>query len=221
MSVSEAEVPAQPSLAVLVVRALGVAALVVGVSAALFWTIGRGGDDGLVVADGPDDEVSAEDDTTEEEPSGEEAAPEPDPPAEPDPEPEPEPDGAEDPDEGSEEPDPDPEEPAEPEDPDEPEEPSADRIDPSTVSVQVLDGYQADGGAAAAAVADELTAAGYRIIARNPAIAYDVTTVLWTAGSQAAAEQVARDIGAAEVRQQPGNLAESVMVHVVIGADRG
>jgi outer membrane biosynthesis protein TonB len=215
VSVSEAEVQAQPSLAVLVVRALGVAALVVGVSAALFWTIGRGGDDGLVVADGPDDEVSAEDDTTEEEPSGEEAEPEPEPPAEPDPEPEP--DGAEDPDEGSEE----PEEPEEPAEPEEPEEPSADRIDPSTVSVQVLDGYQADGGAAAAAVADELAAAGYRIIARNPAIAYDVTTVLWTAGSQAAGEQVARDIGAAEVRQQPGNLAESVMVHVVIGADRG
>jgi outer membrane biosynthesis protein TonB len=218
VTVTEAEVQAQPSLAMLVVRALGVAALVVGVSAALFWTIGRGGDDGLVVADGPDDEVAAEDDEPSDEPSGEDPAPDPEPPADPEPEPE-EPD---EPDDGDPEPEPEPEEPAEPEEPEEPEEPAEpDRIDPATVSVQVLDGFQADGGAAATAVADELAAAGYRIVARNPAIAYDVTTVLWSAGSQAAGEQVARDLGAAEVRQQPGNLADSVMVHVVIGADRG
>ncbi|MGM0617587.1 MAG: LytR C-terminal domain-containing protein, partial [Actinomycetota bacterium] len=100
-------------------------------------------------------------------------------------------------------------------------EPEPDRIDPSTVTVQVLDGYQADGGAAAATVAAELADVGYRIIAQNPALRYEVTTVLWTSGSQAAGQQVAEDIGAGEVRQQPGNLSESVMVHVVVGADRG
>lgn len=217
MAVGEAEVEAQPGLGLLVLRALGVAALVIGVSAALFWTIGQGGDDGLVVADGPQDEAPDED-------AGSEDLGEAEPPDEPEPQEPDEPAGSEEPE--PEEPDADPdgsEEPDEPEEPEgEPEEPAApDRIDPSTVSVQVLDGYQADGGAAAAAVADELAAAGYRIVARNPAIRYDVTTVLWTAGSEAAARQVAGDIGAPEVRQQPGNLAESVMVHVVIGADRG
>lgn len=233
MTIGEAEAEVQPRLGVLVLRALGVAALVVGVSATLFWTIGRGADDGLVVADGPDQEAPV-DDTEAGEPETDPAPPvEPDP-AEPDPVEPDEPDASEDPseepdepqepdepDEPDPEPDPAPEEPA-PEEPDEPEEPSGpDRIDPGTVSVQVLDGFQADGGAAATAVADELAATGYRIIARNPAIRYDTTTVLWTAGSQAAGEQVARDLGVAAVREQPGNLADSVMVHVVVGSDRG
>ena len=209
MSVSEAEVATQPSLGVLVLRALGVAALVVGVSAALFWTLGSGADDGLVVADGPqDDDPTGAEDPVGGGAAGEPAPEEPAEPAEPA-----DPTEPEDPDEGAGEPEP---EDPEPEDPEQP-----DRIDPGTISVQVLDGYQADGGAAADAVADELAADGYQIIARNPAIAYAVTTVLWTAGSQAAAEQVARDIGATEVGEQPGNLADSVMVHVVVGADRG
>lgn len=210
MTVVEEEVQAQPSLGMLVVRALGVAALVIGVSAALFWSLGRGADDGLVVANGPDEDAAIEEPEAPEPDPGDDAAPDPDPepePAEPEPT---EPDDGDDPDDGA---DPDPEEPTEPEQPD--------RIAPDTISVQVLDGYQADGGAAAAAVADELVAAGYRVVARNPAIRYELTTVLWTAGSQAAAEQIGREIGAAEVRQQPGNLAESVMVHVVVGADRG
>ena len=99
--------------------------------------------------------------------------------------------------------------------------PSPDRLDPATITVQVLDGYQQDGGAAADAVADEVEAAGYDLIARNPALRYDVTTVLWTSGNEAAARQVAADIGAAEVRAQPGTLSEDVSVHVVVGADRG
>jgi hypothetical protein len=87
--------------------------------------------------------------------------------------------------------------------------------------VQVLDGYQADGGAAADAVAAELADAGYRIVAQNPALLYQVTSVLWTAGNEAAGQQIAAEIGAGEVREQPGNLSTSVMVHVVVGADRG
>lgn len=234
MAISEAEVEVQPSLADLVLRALGVAALVVAVSATLFWTIGRGADDGLVVADGPDQEAPVDDDTAS---AGDtDADPDPTPPTEPDavdPDPAPaepedppaDPDESEEPEEPADpepEPEPDPEPDPAPEEPDEPEEPTGpDRIDPGSVSVQVLDGFQTDGGAAATAVADDLASAGYRIIARNPAIRYDVTTVLWTAGSQAAGEQIARDLGVAEVRQQPGNLADSVMVHIVVGADRG
>lgn len=97
---------------------------------------------------------------------------------------------------------------------------SAPRIDPATITVQVLDGYQQDGGAAADAVAELLEAEGYDIIARNPALRYEETTVLWTAGSEAAGQQVAAAIDAAEAREQPGNLSSEVDVHVVVGADR-
>jgi hypothetical protein len=92
---------------------------------------------------------------------------------------------------------------------------------PSTISIQVLDGYQRDGGTAASAVTEQLRDAGYQIVAENPAIAYEVTTVLWTAGFEEQARQVAREIGASEVREQPGNLSTQVAVHVVVGADRG
>lgn len=94
-------------------------------------------------------------------------------------------------------------------------------IDPGEISVQVLDGYQQDGGAAADAVAEQLTAAGYDVVAQNPALRYEVTTVLWTSGNQDAARQVAAEIDAAEVEAQPGTLSEEVAVHVVVGADRG
>jgi hypothetical protein len=100
-------------------------------------------------------------------------------------------------------------------------EPGPPAIDPATISVQVLDGYQEDGGAAANAVAEQLTDEGYDIVARNPALRYDVTTVLWTAGFEDEGRQVAAAIGAAEAREQPGNLSGSVAVHVVVGADRG
>lgn len=106
--------------------------------------------------------------------------------------------------------------------PDEPETgPSFERADPATISVQVLDGFGQDGGTAADEVAETLVEAGYDLIARNPALAYEVTTVLWTAGNEDAGRQVAAEIGAAEVREQPGNLSSSVAVHVVVGADRG
>ena len=111
--------------------------------------------------------------------------------------------------------------PAEPAEEEPAEEPSPPAIEPSEISVQVLDGYREDGGAAADAVYEQLESAGYRIIARNPAIAYEVTTVLWTAGYEAEGRQVAEEIGAPEAREQPGNLSTSVNVHVVVGADRG
>lgn len=90
----------------------------------------------------------------------------------------------------------------------------------SGITVQVLDGYQQDGGAAASRVTQELRDLGYNVVAENPAIAYEVTTVLWNAGTEAEARQLAQDIGAPEVREQPGNLSANVAVHVVVGADR-
>lgn len=102
-------------------------------------------------------------------------------------------------------------------------EPSTDdqAVDPATVTVQVLDGYQQDGGAAADAVADAVTDAGYNLVARNPALLYDVTTVLYNAGSEDAAAQVAALIGTDSIREQPGNLSTQVAIHIVVGADRG
>jgi len=92
---------------------------------------------------------------------------------------------------------------------------------PGDVTIQVLDGYKADGGTAARGLAESLRGNGYRVIAERQALNYEVTTVLWTSGNEAAARQVAAEIGAGEVRAQPGNLSESVAVHVVVGADRG
>jgi hypothetical protein len=76
------------------------------------------------------------------------------------------------------------------------------------------------GGPAADGVAAEVESAGYRIVARNIALDYEVTTVLYNPGNEAAAEQLAADIGGAEVRPQPGNLSEQVDLHVVVGRDR-
>jgi outer membrane biosynthesis protein TonB len=175
----------------------------------------------------PDEpEPEPEPDEPESEP---EADPEAEPDSDPDPEPEPEPDEPE-PDEPEPEPEPDESEPDEPEsepeaDPEaEPEpdpDPEPETVAPEDVTIQVLDGYQADGGTAASSLASDLTDAGYRVIARNPALRYDVTTVLWTTGNEEAGRQVAAAIGAADVRQQPGTLSDAVAVHVVVGADQG
>ncbi|MGM0617586.1 MAG: hypothetical protein ACQEUI_05520, partial [Actinomycetota bacterium] len=52
---------APAALVPLVLRVLGIAALIVGASAALFYGLGRIGDDPLVIADGPDGEETTED----------------------------------------------------------------------------------------------------------------------------------------------------------------
>ena len=184
--------------------------------AAIFGVLGMIGRDDptLDIADGP--EEPEEDVATEGAPVEEPAETPPEGPVEAPAEEEPEEPADEGPEEPAEE------EPAEEEPAEEPEEePSPPAIDPAEISVQVLDGYREDGGAAADAVFEQLEAAGYRIIARNPAIAYEVTTVLWTAGYEAEGRQVAEEIGAPEAREQPGNLSTSVNVHVVVGADRG
>ncbi|MTV25057.1 LytR family transcriptional regulator [Nitriliruptoraceae bacterium ZYF776] len=92
-------------------------------------------------------------------------------------------------------------------------------IDPGSITIQVLDGTRGD-GAAAGGVATELREAGYQVVAENTAIPYDVTTVFWTGDAEGAARQVAAEIGATEVAEQPGTLSDSVDVHVVVGADR-
>lgn len=128
-----------------------------------------------------------------------------------------EPDGEQDVDGEQPAPEPQPEAPPAQEPEPEPEDP---RIPPESITIQVLDGYQQDGGTAAAGVTAELRDIGYRVVAENPAIAYDITTVLWNEGFEDEARQVAEDLGAAEVREQPGNLSANVTVHVVVGADR-
>jgi hypothetical protein len=219
-----------PTLRTSVLRNLGGALALIVLVAAVFGAIGMIGR-----AETPPTPVAAEppDDEPAEAPDEPEATEDPEPqPAEEDPEPEPtdepeEPEEPEEPDadeadedeaaaadEREEEPEPEPTA-------DETEEPAPPAVAPGDVSIQVLDGYKADGGAAARAVAASLRDGGYRIIAENQALSYDRTAVLWTAGNEAAARQVAAEIGAAEVREQPGNLSSAVDVHVVVGADRG
>lgn len=93
-------------------------------------------------------------------------------------------------------------------------------VAPGDVSIQVLDGAKEDGGTAADEVATLLGDGGYRIAARNEALTYEVTTVLYNPGSEEAAAQVAAELGGAEVREQPGNLSTDVDLHVVVGRDR-
>lgn len=96
-------------------------------------------------------------------------------------------------------------------------------VDPSSVSIQVLDAIGEDDGAAARAVADELREAGYDVVVVNRAgREYDVTTVFWSSGQEVGGQQVAAAIGAGQAEATPDEvqLSDSVDVHVVVGADR-
>ena len=93
-------------------------------------------------------------------------------------------------------------------------------VEPGDVTVQVLDGVKTDGGSAADEVAGLLGDEGYDIVARNDALDYDVTTVLYNPGNEDAAQQIAAELGGAEVREQPGTLSTAVDLHVVVGSDR-
>jgi hypothetical protein len=224
----------EPNLRVSALRNVGGAVGLVVLVAALFGAIGmvgRADTPTPIAADGPASDPATEaPDAPDEAEATEESAP--DDTEEPDAEPEAT-DGAEDVDADAdetgtaEEAEPEPavtEEPeAEPEPSPEPTEdqPAAAGIPPGDISIQVLDGYKTDGGTAARGIAASLRDDGYRVIAENQALSYDRTAVLWTEGNEAAARQVAAAIGAAEVREQPGNLSSAVDVHVVVGADRG
>ena len=214
--------PPRRSLAASVARHLGGAVVLVALAAVAFQAVGSIGDV-EVVADAADDTAAPDASDERDDPEATDEADTADPPpADPPPADDgPDDDAASDPGEDQDEaPDEDAADDTADDDADG-DDPAAERIDPATITVQVLDGYQQDGGAAADAVAEEIEAAGYDLIAQNPALRYDVTTVLWTSGNEAAARQVAADIGAGEVRAQPGTLSEDVSVHVVVGADRG
>lgn len=197
----------------------GAAGVVVVVVAALaFWGIGSVRDDTppVAVEDTPPTEPDDGDDDAEPDDvdDGEDDAEE---------------DGADDPPEDADGDDPPPDDDGEDdptddgdaddgEDGDDADEPPA--VDPTDVTIQVLDGYKSDGGAAADVVAAALADAGYQVIARNDALNYDVTTILYNPGNEDAAQQVADEIGAPEVREQPGTLSSAVSLHVVVGSDR-
>jgi len=101
----------------------------------------------------------------------------------------------------------------------------ADGPRPETVSVQLLNGIGADGAAGVASVRTQLSDAGFRIVASNAGRAYDRTTVFYTVGFEAEGRLVARTLGTTQVfamTELPADrrLSASVMVHVVVGADR-
>ncbi|MEX1177004.1 MAG: LytR C-terminal domain-containing protein [Nitriliruptor sp.] len=205
------------------------------VVALVFWGIGSiGGEDqpddaGVAAGDRADDTADhgeAEDPEADdpgttpdpEAPDDADAAPDDDAGAEPD---EQEPDGDEtDPDAGDEADDGDAADGDEDAGDAEADEP-APGVDPGSVTIQVLDGFKEDGGTAADQVASLLGESGYQVVARNDALTYEVTTVLYNPGNEAAARQVAAELGGADVREQPGNLSGQVDLHVVVGQDRG
>ena len=91
--------------------------------------------------------------------------------------------------------------------------------DPADISVQVLDAT-GEGGATGDEVAAQLTEDGFSVVATNQAVrVYEVTTVFYTPGNEAKAEQIAAMYGYREVAPEPGNLSHSVDVHLVVGTD--
>jgi hypothetical protein len=119
--------------------------------------------------------------------------------------------------------DPDGDDPDEPDDAPEP--PAADGLRPKDVTVQILNGIGADGGAAVTRTRTTLGDAGFVIRATSNARAYDVTTIFYTDGYEAEARLVGSVLGVNAINAMstlPADrrLSTSVMVHVVLGADR-
>lgn len=95
-----------------------------------------------------------------------------------------------------------------------------DSLDPAAISIQVLDGVLTDDGAAMRELAQALRDQGYNVVAENRARQpYERTTVFYSGDFRVQAEQVAAAIGADVVEQQPGNLSETVQVHIVVADD--
>ncbi len=95
-----------------------------------------------------------------------------------------------------------------------------DRIPNSSISIQILDAVLDDGDQAVDKWRATLRDDGYRVVAKNDAIRkYEKTTVMYTAGFRAQAEQIAKDYGFTEVQEKPDNLSDSVQIHLVVGED--
>lgn len=68
--------------------------------------------------------------------------------------------------------------------------------------------------------AEELRKEGYEVVAVEKAAGeYQKTTVFYQSGHKALADEVARFLGATEVKPAPSNLKKSIPVTVVIGDD--
>jgi hypothetical protein len=96
---------------------------------------------------------------------------------------------------------------------------------PADVSVQLLNGIGADGAAGVARVRTTLADAGFRIAASRDGRAYDVTTIFYTVGFEAEARLVGQVLDVRAINPMTDlpperRLSSSVMVHVVVGADR-
>jgi len=96
---------------------------------------------------------------------------------------------------------------------------------PQDVTVQLLNGAGEGGAAAVGRVRTQLADAGFRIAATNTGRAYDRTTVFYTVGFEAEGRLVASVLATSEVYPmtelpEDRRLSSTVMVHVVVGADR-
>jgi hypothetical protein len=106
-----------------------------------------------------------------------------------------------------------------------PETPATQGPRPADVTVQLLNGIGPDGSAAVTRVRTTLSEAGFRISAQNTGRPYDVTTIFYTVGFEAQARLVASTLGVTQVFVMTDlpperRLSATVMVHVVVGADR-
>lgn len=99
--------------------------------------------------------------------------------------------------------------------------PTEPAFEPGDITIQVLDAG-GDGGTAHDAIMACLGDAGYdSLIANNASVVYAATTVFYTPGeaNEAMAQQAATAIGVASVEEKPGNLSDTVPVHIVAGED--
>jgi hypothetical protein len=96
---------------------------------------------------------------------------------------------------------------------------------PSSVSIQLLNGIGADGSAAVSRVRTQLVDAGFRVVASNTGRPYAATTIFYTTGYEAEARLVGSVLAVNDILPMTDlpperRLSSTVMVHVVVGADR-
>lgn len=98
--------------------------------------------------------------------------------------------------------------------------PDPDRLDPAEISVQVLDAIL-DGSTTAQDYADQMETDGYDLVASiRSGRVYDQTTVFYSSGQEAKAQQIADDYGWTLLRANDVGLSEDVDVGVVVGVSQ-